>query len=218
MISVVEYTPENAHLMRADYIARRARLYAVPPEPVVEVVPEPAPEPEPVVIQLPDLPRKTPAEIQFSEWLDTAAAAALRPPQWKQVLETVSRSTRVSVLDIKSERRQVPLVEARMIAFHIMRTVTSLSFPRIGLVCGGRDHTTILHGCRRMEERILAEPSLALFVCSIIEELIDKDPGVLGDMGLVECEPDPKAIARRLMLPEHVVAKALSRLMSQVAA
>lgn len=53
--------------------------------------------------------------------------------------------------EIKSLRRNVDLVKARHLICWLLRRHTSLSFPNIGRLLGGRDHTSVLHACRRVD-------------------------------------------------------------------
>jgi len=56
---------------------------------------------------------------------------------------------------IKGPKRDSSLVKARQIAMYILKQDLSLSFTEIGNILGGRDHTTIMHGVRKMEGLIL---------------------------------------------------------------
>lgn len=50
--------------------------------------------------------------------------------------------------------RRRPLVEARQIAMYVTRNMTELSYPDIGRAFGNRDHTTVMHAVRKIEERM----------------------------------------------------------------
>lgn len=52
---------------------------------------------------------------------------------------------------IKSVRRTAPLVKARQIAMYLMVRQGLRSLPEVGRFLGGRDHTTALHGVRKVE-------------------------------------------------------------------
>lgn len=56
--------------------------------------------------------------------------------------------------EITSSRRFVPLVAARHEAMWRLSKETSMSLPAIGRKLGGKDHTTVLYGIRRHEERM----------------------------------------------------------------
>lgn len=73
----------------------------------------------------------------------------------------------VTVEDIRSARRSQNIVLPRHIAMYLARLLTTRSMPEIGRQFGNRDHTTVLHGVRRMEERRATDPEFA----SEIEQL-----------------------------------------------
>jgi chromosomal replication initiator protein len=56
---------------------------------------------------------------------------------------------------IKGPKRDSSLVKARQIAMFILKTDIKLSFVEIGNILGGRDHTTIMHGVKKIETLIL---------------------------------------------------------------
>lgn len=56
-----------------------------------------------------------------------------------------------------SNRRLIQLVNARQLAMMLCRDYTRMSLPQIGRLFGNRDHTTVLHACRKLE-RIEATP------------------------------------------------------------
>jgi chromosomal replication initiator protein len=58
----------------------------------------------------------------------------------------------LKVTDLKSKRRTESISTPRQVAMYLCRTLTSHSLPEIGKVFGGRDHTTVLHGCRKIAE------------------------------------------------------------------
>lgn len=74
-------------------------------------------------------------------------------------------------INLQSERRQANIVYARQIAMYLAREMTTRSLPFIGRQFGGRDHTTVLHGCRKIERLIKADWLVAYDVAHI-EELL----------------------------------------------
>lgn len=59
---------------------------------------------------------------------------------------------RLRASDLTSTRRQRSIVRPRQIAMALARELTKHSLPEIGDAFGGRDHTTVLHACRKVEE------------------------------------------------------------------
>lgn len=74
----------------------------------------------------------------------------------RDLLQCVSDVFGIPLNEMKSARRATPLVNARHAFFFLARGLTERSFPQIGLYCGGRDHTTVIHGVRRCE-KLMAE-------------------------------------------------------------
>ncbi|MGD8690044.1 MAG: helix-turn-helix domain-containing protein, partial [Gammaproteobacteria bacterium] len=56
------------------------------------------------------------------------------------------------VADLLSKRRSRSITRPRQLAMSLAKELTSHSLPEIGDAFGGRDHTTVLHACRKMKE------------------------------------------------------------------
>ena len=67
-------------------------------------------------------------------------------PKLDAILRAVSIATDIPVNEIISPRRSQRLCRARFIYYWLARSLTPRSFPQIGKKCGGRDHTTVMHG------------------------------------------------------------------------
>lgn len=68
------------------------------------------------------------------------------------ILRVVSRHYRVPRNDILSSRRSRDVVRPRQIAMYLAKALTQRSLPEIGRRFGGRDHTTVLHSVRKVEQ------------------------------------------------------------------
>jgi chromosomal replication initiator protein len=71
------------------------------------------------------------------------------PPQ--VIMEETAGYFSLSTADLMSKSRSRPLTQARHIAMYLMRECTGLSLVKIGEIFGGRDHTTALHGIKKVE-------------------------------------------------------------------
>lgn len=67
------------------------------------------------------------------------------------ILQAVARVLGVPKTDILGKSRLQDVAMARQIAMWFMKHELNLSYPAIGKVLGGKDHTTILHGCQKIE-------------------------------------------------------------------
>jgi chromosomal replication initiator protein len=62
--------------------------------------------------------------------------------------------------DLKSKKRAQNIVFPRQIAMYIVREITEYSTTEIGQAFGGRDHTTVMYSCDKIDERMKADPTL----------------------------------------------------------
>ena len=68
------------------------------------------------------------------------------------IQKTVAEYYKIKVSDLHSKRRNRSVARPRQVAMSLAKELTSHSLPEIGEAFGGRDHTTVLHACRKIEE------------------------------------------------------------------
>lgn len=68
----------------------------------------------------------------------------------ENIQKTVADYFKIRVADLLSKRRSRSVARPRQIAMALAKELTNHSLPEIGDAFGGRDHTTVLHGCRRI--------------------------------------------------------------------
>jgi chromosomal replication initiator protein len=78
----------------------------------------------------------------------------------ENIQKTVADFYKIKVADMYSKKRTRNIARPRQIAMHLAKELTDLSLPEIGQAFGGRDHTTVLHANRKIEE--LKNTDLAL--------------------------------------------------------
>ncbi len=71
-----------------------------------------------------------------------------------QILKAVAGQCKIKISDILSPRRFQEIVFARDICYYLMRKHTNLSLVQIGKRLGGRDHSSVLHGIRKVLRHI----------------------------------------------------------------
>ncbi|NHZ87155.1 MAG: hypothetical protein GWP19_14990 [Planctomycetia bacterium] len=89
----------------------------------------------------------------------------------EDIVRRVSEVTSISEKNIVGSSRKKELVEARQIAAYLGREILGVSLSSIGMYFGGRDHTTILHACKNIEEKIKSKKRIKQLVESIKNEL-----------------------------------------------
>ena len=69
----------------------------------------------------------------------------------ENIQKTVAEYYKIRVADLLSERRSRSVARPRQMAMALAKELTNHSLPEIGDAFGGRDHTTVLHACRKIE-------------------------------------------------------------------
>lgn len=91
----------------------------------------------------------------------------------EEIQRICARHYTVSRQDLLSSRRTRNVVMPRQIAMYLSKTLTLRSLPEIGRRFGGRDHTTVLHAVRKIEELLKTEVQLAQDIELIKRLLLD---------------------------------------------
>ena len=79
----------------------------------------------------------------------------------EDIQRVVARQYNVSRADLLSSRRTANVVRPRQVAMYLAKTLTLRSLPEIGRRFGGRDHTTVLHAVRKIENLVSTDNALA---------------------------------------------------------
>lgn len=87
------------------------------------------------------------------------------------IIRRVAEVTKVSEREIVGNSRRMPIAEARQISMYLCREILGSSLVSIGTHFGGRDHTTILHACRKIEQKIKEEPRVEQMVGTLKKSL-----------------------------------------------
>ncbi len=83
------------------------------------------------------------------------------------IIDRVSERFHVEISRLLGSRRTQDITWARQVAFYLARETTTLSFPAIGKYFN-RDHSTIIHGCNAVRERMAERPMFASEVRKLI--------------------------------------------------
>ena len=76
----------------------------------------------------------------------------------ENIQKTICDHFSVRLGDLKSKRRTKNITLPRQVAMYLCRQYTSTSFPVIGSKFGGRDHSTVIHASKSIEEKIKKDP------------------------------------------------------------
>jgi chromosomal replication initiator protein len=97
----------------------------------------------------------------------------LRPRQRtvREIQEGICEAFGISLEQLLSPSRAGAVAWPRQVAMYLARELTDQTLPAIGRAFGGRNHTTVLHACRRTAERIAADPDAYDTVRRLTEQL-----------------------------------------------
>ncbi len=79
----------------------------------------------------------------------------------EDIQRIVARYYNVSKTELLSNRRTRAIVKPRQVAMYLSKVLTPRSLPEIGRRFGGRDHTTVLHAVRKIEDLSVSDAALA---------------------------------------------------------
>lgn len=78
-----------------------------------------------------------------------------------EIQRKVAEHFNIRLSDMHSSRRARNVARPRQVAMYLAKQLTSRSLPEIGRKFGGRDHTTVMHAVRKIEELIESDPQIA---------------------------------------------------------
>lgn len=78
----------------------------------------------------------------------------------ENIQKTVADYYKIKVAEMYSQKRSRNIARPRQVAMALARDLTNSSFPEIGEAFGGRDHTTVMHACKKIDSLKNAEPAL----------------------------------------------------------
>jgi len=79
----------------------------------------------------------------------------------ENIQKTVAEYYKMRMSDLLSKRRSRSITRPRQVAMSLAKELTSHSLPEIGDAFGGRDHTTVLHACRKVHELLESDTRIA---------------------------------------------------------
>ena len=91
----------------------------------------------------------------------------------EQIILKVAKYFQIDISDMKGKSREQNLVIARQIAMFILREDSQMNLTTIGLLFGGRDHTTVLHGIRKIQTDAATNQNLRRDLLAIRSSVIN---------------------------------------------
>jgi chromosomal replication initiator protein len=112
-------------------------------------------------------------EMAEREMRDLIRPAEPKRVRIEDIQRIVARQYNVSRADLLSSRRTANVVRPRQVAMYLAKVLTLRSLPEIGRRFGGRDHTTVLHAVRKIENLVGNDSALAEEIEALKRQLQD---------------------------------------------
>lgn len=123
--------------------------------------------PEVKVVYAAPVEISVPPQIDMQREIAAIVAAAGKRIRVIDILCAAGNHFGIKKMDLLSNRRARGLVRARQVVMFLSKEMTTRSLPEIGRLLGGKDHTTVLHGVRKIAALIAAGDPIAADVEAI---------------------------------------------------
>ncbi len=100
---------------------------------------------------------------------DILPSQSQRPVTIDRIQKAVADHFGIKISDMKSKKRTRSIAFPRQVAMFLTRDLTETSLPAIGEEFGGRDHTTVIHACEKIQRALQTDPSLQASIKDITE-------------------------------------------------
>ena len=134
----------------------------------------PPPKPEPIQSRV-----ESAAQFYAAGWRCIQALegpSAPRTPTCNEIILTTAHYYGITNNEIRNARRTMNFTKPRQIAYYLCCELTRRSLVEIGVYMGGKDHTTVLHGNRKIRSLLTSDPDLAAEIDQLISVLRPVSP------------------------------------------
>ncbi len=101
-----------------------------------------------------------PNKSQVEKILKSIISNPQKRTTFQKIIKTVAEFYDVNDKDLLNRSRKKEIVKPRQITMYLLREELKISYPSIGAKLGGRDHTTVMYGCEKIEKELENNTSL----------------------------------------------------------
>lgn len=123
------------------------------------------------ILAVADFKNMTPLEVINEGYVNTANTQRTKTVSPKVVIEKVAKYYQMTPKEMCSKSRVAHIKNARQVAMYILSKDLSMSTPKIALEVGVKDHTTVMHGVRKIEADLKLNFNLRDQIASIKEKI-----------------------------------------------
>lgn len=118
-------------------------------------------------------------ELTAADLREMLGPGSASRPRIATVVAAVARHYRLSPDDLRGRSRRRTAATARAMAMYLCRRLIGSHLHQIGKYLGGRDHTTVLHGCQKIEELLQSDAAIRAEYSLLHRTLSGKKPSSL---------------------------------------
>lgn len=123
------------------------------------------------ILAVADFKNMTPLEVINEGYINTVNNSRTKSVSPKQVVERVAKYYQLSTKEMCSKSRVAHIKNARQVAMYILSKDLSMSTPKIALEVGVKDHTTVMHGIKKIEGDLKLNFNLRDQISAIKEQI-----------------------------------------------
>jgi len=113
----------------------------------------------------------------IEEYFQSASAGRDVKSRLKAIATAVGKHVDLGLSDLRGKSRAQSVAKARGLAMHLARQLTGASFAEIGRYFGNRDHTTVMHACRKTAASAAADPQVQQLLAQLSLRLSAEETG-----------------------------------------
>lgn len=125
------------------------------------------------ILLMSDVRGLTPLELINNGSVKVSRAAKLKPTTAKRIVDKVAKYYQLSTNELKSKSRISNIKTARQVAMYLLQEELSLSTNKIAAEVGVKDHTTVLHGIKKIKDDLRLNFTLREQISEIKEKIYD---------------------------------------------
>ena len=125
------------------------------------------------ILLMSDVRGLTPLELINNGSVNVSRQAKLHPTTARRIVDKVAKYYNLTTGELKSKSRVANIKNARQIAMLLLKTELSMSTPKIAAEVGVKDHSTVLHGIKKVEQDLRLNFTLRNQIAEIKEKIYD---------------------------------------------
>ena len=115
--------------------------------------------------------RKISIDLAMDALKDYVSKGTYEKDSVHKIQRIVAEYFQITIEDIRSKKRNYKVAFPRQIAMYLCRKYTDESFPKLGIEFGGKDHSTVIHSCDKIERELKVNKELKEIIETLTNEI-----------------------------------------------